>query len=523
MPNPHEVVTRRALTVWLAAIFVYIIAITGRTSFGVAGVEAIDRFQVDASRIAVFTAVQVGVYALSQIPAGLLIDRFGPRKLLVYGALIMAAGQLILGLTTSYGIAIGARVLIGMGDATAFLSVMRILPYWIPLRRSPMFTQLTSSLGQVGQFLSAVPFLALLHWTGWTPAFVTLGAVGILVALSAGVAVSDSPEADATLKELRRARKDEKSRAKQSHDARRTDRMRSTVRHIGGRLRRRSSSLDERALSRLQADEEKGARGLRLHNTLTLVGKVARQPIVWLAFLIHALCMNILITFTLLWGMPMMTQGMGLSPAVAGLVLTVNTLVSFVIGPFHGFISSRLRRRRDIAAVIFAFILGLTWVIFFLPDEPRGIVAVIVALVFTSVLAPASNYGFDYVREDLPHNVVATGTGFANMGGFIFAMVASQGMGILLDVSAGSTTYTWADFRFGWHAVTATWLVGLVLVAVLRTHMFLDSRKHARRRHVRVVNTDRSTGQKDSAPTAQAAPSTHSDDTSAAPDGSSSE
>ena len=152
MPNPHEVVTRRALTVWLAAIFVYIIAITGRTSFGVAGVEAIDRFEVDASHIAVFTAVQVGVYALSQIPAGLLIDRFGPRRLLVCGAFIMAVGQLVLGLTTSYGVAIGARVLIGMGDATAFLSVMRILPYWIPLHRSPMFTQLTSSLGQVGQF-----------------------------------------------------------------------------------------------------------------------------------------------------------------------------------------------------------------------------------------------------------------------------------------------------------------------------------------------------------------------------------
>ena len=80
----------------------------------------------------------------------------------------MAFGQLLLGFTTVYGVAIFARILIGMGDATAFLSVMRILPYWIPLHKSPMFTQLTSSLGQLGQFLSAIPFLTLLHWAGWT-------------------------------------------------------------------------------------------------------------------------------------------------------------------------------------------------------------------------------------------------------------------------------------------------------------------------------------------------------------------
>ena len=69
-PHPREKVTRKALTVWVAAVLVYIVAITGRTSFGVASVDAIDRFQVDASRIAVFTAVQLGVYAFARSPWG---------------------------------------------------------------------------------------------------------------------------------------------------------------------------------------------------------------------------------------------------------------------------------------------------------------------------------------------------------------------------------------------------------------------------------------------------------------------
>ena len=149
-------------------MLVYIVAMTGRTSFGVAGLEAIDRFEVDASRIAVFTSVQLGVYALAQIPTGMLIDKFGPRRLLVIGSVIMGLGQVVLGFTTNYWVAIAARILIGAGDATAFLSVMRILPYWFPLHRTPMFTQVTSSLGQLGQFMSAIPFslvlgLSLIH------------------------------------------------------------------------------------------------------------------------------------------------------------------------------------------------------------------------------------------------------------------------------------------------------------------------------------------------------------------------
>lgn len=58
----------KALVVWLTAMCVYIVAIAGRTSFGVAGVHAIDRFDIDASRLAVFTSVQVGVLLSRRFP-----------------------------------------------------------------------------------------------------------------------------------------------------------------------------------------------------------------------------------------------------------------------------------------------------------------------------------------------------------------------------------------------------------------------------------------------------------------------
>ena len=138
--RPADRLSARALTVWGAAILAYILAITGRTSLGVAGVEAMDHFDISASRLAVFSSVQVGVYACAQIPMGMLIDRFGPRRMLVVGALMMGLGQVLLGATGSYPVAILARVIIGSADATAFLSVMRILPAWIPMRKTPLIT-----------------------------------------------------------------------------------------------------------------------------------------------------------------------------------------------------------------------------------------------------------------------------------------------------------------------------------------------------------------------------------------------
>lgn len=421
-PDPRVRLTRRAVIVWSGAVLFYIVAITGRTSFGVAGVHAIERFEVDASRIAVFTVVQLGVYALAQIPTGLLIDRFGPKRILLTGAVIMAVGQMLLGFTDVYWVAIIARVLIGAGDASAFLSVMRILPYWFPLRLTPLFTQLTASLGQLGQFLSAVPFLALLNMQGWAPAFITLGAVGLLVALAAGVAVSDLPD---------------------------------TTTSGDGADRANKKIVGDSAPSPQTRVED----GRSFWENLAFV---LRNPVCWQAFFIHYSSMLFQIIFTLLWGSPLILLGMGMGSAEVGLVLTINTITSVLAGPVMGFVSQRAGRNRDLVALLCAFIIGVTWIVFFLPAEPRGLAALIAVNIIMAFLTTSSNFGFDGVREKLPRSSVATGTGLGNMGGFLAAMVASQLIGLLLDYSSEGQAYDWADFRLAWWALIVVWAFGLV-------------------------------------------------------------
>lgn len=401
--NPKEQLTKRALLVWAGAMAVYVIAITGRTSLGVAGVDAVRHFHINNAQLAVFTSVQLGVYALAQIPIGIAIDRLGARRVLVVGAVVMALGQILLGLTGSYPVAIAARVLVGAGDATAFLSVMRILPTWFPLHYTPLFTQLTSAIGQAGQFLSAVPFLALLGFAGWQVAFVSLGAVGILIALAAALLVRDSPAAATT----------------------------------------ETSEQPSRLID------------------------VLRNPICWLGFFNHGLMLLPLIVFTLLWGMPLMTLGMGITAQTAASVLVFNTLANVFIGPFHGVLSARFGKNREFLTLAFALIVAGAFVWFFHSPTSRGVLAVSGVSVLLGALAPSANYGFDTVRENLSQRVVTTGTGLANMGGFTTAMLAAQGVGILLDHSAQGAPQ-WSDFAFAWRAVFAVWLIAFLGLASTR-------------------------------------------------------
>ncbi|KKO80613.1 MFS transporter permease [Corynebacterium minutissimum] len=428
VPHPRNVITTKALSVWVAAVLVYIVAITGRTSFGVAGLEAIDRFEVDASRIAVFTSVQLGIYSLAQIPTGMLIDKFGPRRLLVIGSIIMGLGQVLLGFTSNYWVAIAARLLIGAGDATAFLSVMRILPYWFPLHRTPMFTQVTSSLGQLGQFISALPFAMLLGWGGWTLAFVTLGAVGILIAVAAAVAVADSPETLGIVKKPK-----EKPNAQ---------------------------------------PESMGA----------LLSQVFRSPVAWQAFFIHWVGLAATNVFVMLWGMPMMTAGMGFSKTSAGWALTWFTVCMILVGPVHGRLSSRTRGFRPWLALGFVAIHCAVWVLFFLFGG--SYLSLIILISVVSLCTPVANYGFDIVRENLDRKVVATATGLGNMGGFLATVIGAQLVGVVLDHLGNGPDYPFSDFQLAAWAVFGVWCIGIA--GVLITHV-LRSRGEEDGPHAKII------------------------------------
>ena len=100
------------------------------------------------------------MYAGLQVPVGVLLDRFGSRRLLVTGALVMAAGQAVLAVSTTTPPAVAGRLLVGVGDAMTFISLLRLVPAWFPTRWVPLprleSTEVHRALADAGVVVGAL-------------------------------------------------------------------------------------------------------------------------------------------------------------------------------------------------------------------------------------------------------------------------------------------------------------------------------------------------------------------------------
>jgi len=394
----------RAYAVWLVGLLAYAVAIFHRASLGVAGVEAQDRFSAGASAISLFLVLQLAVYAGLQVPVGVALDRFGSRRMIVAGALTMAAGQLVLAVATDVPTAVVARVLVGAGDAMTFISVLRLVPLWFPGRTVPLITQLTGILGQVGQIVAAYPLVALLHTVGWTTTFVGAAAVGVLVGLLVLVALVDVPP---------------------------------------GTVLAPPSDMAEVRANLAASWAEPGTRiGLFTHLVTQFSGTV----------------------FALLWGYPFLTQGEGLSAGAAASLLSLLVLVGMGFGPLLGRLVARWPLRRS--NLVFG-ILGATaaiWTVVLLLPERAPLWLLVVLVLVLGTNGPGSMIGFDYARTENPVERSGSATGVVNVGGFIASLCTVLAIGFVLDLltPGSSTDYSLDAFRAAFSVQYVFWALGLV-------------------------------------------------------------
>src|SRR5689334_5068962 len=259
----------RPWIVWATGLLAYIVAVLDRTTLGVSGLEAGDRFAASPGVLSSFVVLQIVVYAGAQVPAGLLLDRFGSKALIVSGATVMAVGQLTLAFTESLPTAIAARAIVGLGDAVTFISVLRLVPHWFTSRQVPLVTQLTGICGQLGQVLSAIPFFALLAGSGWTTAYVSVAALGVLSMVLTLTLVQNAPDG-----------------------------------HV---VETETTSVRE---------------------TLASVKTVWLRPGTRLGFFTHMGTQFSVTVFALMWGVPYLTVAQGMSTQAAGTLLTISVVAA---------------------------------------------------------------------------------------------------------------------------------------------------------------------------------------------------
>ncbi|WP_282696392.1 MFS transporter [Streptomyces sp. CC208A] len=399
---------RRAALVWGVGVSVYFVAVIFRTSLGVAGLDAAQRFHVGASALSTFSILQLLVYAGMQIPVGLMVDRLGTKKVLALGVVLFTLGQLGFALSPSYPMALAARVLLGCGDAMTFISVLRLGGRWFPARRGPLIAQLAGLIGMAGNLVSTVVLSRALHGLGWTTTFVGSSLAGVLVLVLLLVLLKDHPEGYEP----------------------------APVPHAGAAYVRRQIAASWR---------EPGTRlGLWVHFTTQFPAMV----------------------FLLLWGLPFLVEAQGLDRGTAGELLTLVVLSNMAVGLAYGQIIARHGGARAPLALATVAATALLWAATLAYPGGHAPMWLLVTLCLVlGACGPASMIGFDFARPANPPERQGTASGIVNMGGFIASMTTLLAVGVLLDATGD-------DYRIAFSSVFVLEALGVAQILRLksRTH-----------------------------------------------------
>lgn len=409
------------LVFWVG-VFAYISAVMQRSTLGVAGVSAVERFDSSASAFSTLAVLQLVVYAVLQVPIGVLIDRLGPRVLIAAGLSFLVVGQVVVAFSPTISVAVIGRILVGAGDAAIFVSVMRLVTSWFSGRIVPQLSQWMGNLGQVGQILSAIPFAVLLHTAGWTSAFLAAASLVALALVLSLAVIRDRP-------------------------------LNSTEPH-------RVSSLRE-ALTQLKAS--------------------FRRPGTQLGFWAHYVTQSSGTMFSLLWGYPFMVYGLGLSEPVAASMLLVIVASGVLIGPVLGLLSARYPYRRSNLVLAIVLAIGAAWTALLTWPGTPPFWLLIVLLVVLGAGGPGSLIGFDFARTFNPVRVLGSANGVVNVGGFFASFVMMFLVGLIIDAqaTAGASpaeVYSLDSFRVAF--LVQYLVIGFGVV------MLLIARRRTRRRIV---------------------------------------
>jgi len=409
--------SRRSWLVFGVGVFAYLIAVMQRSSLGIAGVDATERFDVQAAALSSLAVVQLVVYAALQIPVGVVLDRHGPRVLIATGAVLMISGQVTMALAPSLGVALVGRILVGAGDAMTFISVSRLIASWFNGRALPLLSQAMGTIGALGQVLSAIPLSIVLHEFGWTPAYLSAAALSVVAFILVVLFVRNAPAGAVLI-------------------------------------------------------ERPGGWPAALHQLRESLARPGTQ----LGFWSHFVTQSPGTVLSLLWGFPFISVGLGYGPTTASLFLTLIVAVAIVAGPILGILSARYPYRRSNIVLGIVVAMGLAWsAVLLWPGQPP-LWLVILLLVVVAVGGPGSLIGFDFARTFNPARSLGSASGVVNVGGFLASFVMMLLIGIVLDLidrGNGGTgvpaeLYSLESFRIAFLVQFPVVAIGVVFLLVAR-------------------------------------------------------
>lgn len=385
-----------------------------RVSTTVIADELMRAFAVTGTELGLLHASLFYIYALMQLPAGVLADRLGTRRIATAGTLVMGVGVLGFALAGSYAVSFASRAIMGLGGSVLYISALRYCANWYRSDEFASMTGLTSAMAGVGGMLATTPLAVAVAGAGWRATMLAVGLFGVLVAAAIYGVVRDTP-ADAGLPPIEGV----------------------------------PPSPDT-----------------SFQSVATNAKRVLADPATWLLGTVFLAFVGTTFTVLGLWGVPFIVDRYGVSVQEASTYVFLGNL-GFLLGPpTMGWLSDRFEVRAPLILLAGILFTGGYGTIVLLGRPPLVLVG---AILFGATFVGGAGFiTFTLIKGRHPPEASGSATGAVNSLGFFGVATLPAVMGWLLDAYwtgetvAGARVYTAAGYRAAFAVAMAMGLLAII-------------------------------------------------------------
>ncbi|MGJ4947915.1 MFS transporter [Bradyrhizobium sp. HKCCYLS20291] len=183
----------RAYVAWSAVAFAYAIAFLQRMSPQTVGLSFMRDFGTDASGVAMLASSYFWGYTLMQIPAGLLVDRYGVKRVVLCSMAASVIGSFAFALAPTLPTVFIARLIVACGDALVFTALLKLVAQSFSDERFGLMSGISQVSGYAGGVVATTPLAAAVSGFGWRACFIVIACVGLANLGCAAVALRATP------------------------------------------------------------------------------------------------------------------------------------------------------------------------------------------------------------------------------------------------------------------------------------------------------------------------------------------
>ena len=420
---------KRRWVIWAPLALAFMMAYFHRTATGVMADSLMREFSITtASELGILSSLYFYIYAAMQMPAGILVDAYGPRRTVSIAMLIATIGSVVFGAATGMtGIYLG-RVLITLGVSVIYVAIVKIYVEWFRLREFGTMSGLVVIVANAGSLLAATPLAFAVDAVGWRISYYAIAAYSLGMAILCWLLVRDKP-ADVGLPTIDEVEMQE------------------------------SPSQEGLATSTLSSTP------LRIRDSVI---QVLKNPNTWWPFLAASSVYGVFMAFMGIWGVPYFMQIHGLTRVEASNYIMLMAVGNMIGGSVIGFVSDRVGLRQRPYTVITAFFLCM-WLVMtcWSGAKPPLWILTIVSLGIgigtsgiTLVVACA--------KEVNSPQAAGVAAGVANSGPFVGAALMQPTFGWVLDrywqgvTENGVRIYPIEAFQSAFWFCTVVLIIGLL-------------------------------------------------------------